>query len=61
MVDRAHSPVKLARARNNVIPMRAFDPVPVESRWSLWPLVAIIVISWVLVTLSAWGVLELLQ
>jgi hypothetical protein len=61
MVDRAHSPVTLAGTRNNVIKLRAFEPEPVEREFRLWPLAAAMVISWVLVTLIVWGILELLK
>ena len=63
MRDRAHCPVKLATARNNVIPMRAFERSSgptVESTenrvrpWrkepSVWLLVAGIVLTWVATT-----------
>jgi hypothetical protein len=61
MVDRAHSPVELAGTRNNVIKLRAFEPAPVEREFRLWPLVTATVISWMIVTLVVWGVLELLK
>lgn len=61
MRDRAHSPIKLARGRSNVIRLRAFEPEPVEEKIPVWVMIATSIGLWAILVGIAWGLLELFK